>query len=134
MMRLLKQPFKHFFALSLVAMLAGCSHSLKQEIKTDNNVTKVNWTKHADEVRAISSWQAKGRLAVAQGNKGGNASFVWQEMGDRYQIQMHGPFGAGGVMIAGGPDHVFAIEANGKKHHAKANKSWFVEMYNIWCK
>lgn len=98
--------------IGLLVFLVGCSSSVKrEEASTPNAVPKV-------ETALTDRWSAKGRLAVNHGKKGANASFVWQQFQDRYQIRMHGPFGAGSVLITGTPREVFAQEANGKKHQA----------------
>lgn len=98
--------------IGLLIFLVGCSSSLKHgEISTPKAVSKI-------DTPVSDRWSAKGRLAVIHGKKGANASFVWQQIQDRYQIRMHGPFGAGSVLITGTPHEVFAQEANGKKHHA----------------
>jgi len=60
------------------------------------------------------SWQAQGRLAATQGNKGGNASFTWQQKGNSYLVRLFGPFGSGSVVIKNYPAYIELKEANGK--------------------
>lgn len=100
--------------IGLLIFLVGCSSSVKRQEGSTPNITS--------EASAISAdrWYAKGRLAVTHGKKGGNASFIWQQFQDRYQIRMHGPFGAGSILITGMSSGVFAQEANGKKHRASS--------------
>lgn len=101
----------------LVLMLVGCAPSPKKPVPPMGE--KPSWQQHQKEIQAIDQWKAKGRLAVTQGKKGGNASFIWQQAGDRFHIKLHGPFGAGSVMISGNPHQVHAQEANGKHHQAR---------------
>lgn len=105
------------YLVACVIFLAGCASSVKQAPVSKQ--ADPNWPQHVTKMQSQTTWHAKGRLAVTKGNnKGGNASFVWQQVSDRYHIQMHGPFGSGAAVISGGPKQVFAKESNGKKHHA----------------
>lgn len=81
--------------------------------------TETTWPQHLQHVQALQYWQADGRLAVKQGNKGGNANFVWTQYKDHYEIKLFGPFGSGAVYITGNQHHVQLKEANGKIHTAK---------------
>jgi outer membrane lipoprotein LolB len=105
------------YILACVVFLAGCASTVKQNDSQPLQASKAD-ERHVERVQGLLKWHAKGRLAVKKGDKGGNASFVWQQIADRYQVQMHGPFGSGAVVITGGPNHVTAKESNGKKHSA----------------
>lgn len=118
--------------------LAGCASTVRQGDKPlpDNKAD----AQHVERVQTLTKWHAKGRLAVKNGDKGGNASFVWQQVGDRYQVQMHGPFGSGAVVITGGPHHVIAKESNGKTHRASTPEAlmqqlagWQVPLTGLQC-
>lgn len=106
-------------AVFLVLALVGCAPSPKRTALPADE-TKQTWQQHQQQINATPHWSAKGRLAVTQGKKGGNASFVWQQIQDRFQIKLHGPFGSGAVMITGNSRHVQAKEANGKSHQANS--------------
>lgn len=103
--------------LGLFLFLVGCSSSFKHTLPTAQPAAPAV-TAQETVPSSADRWSAKGRLAVMHGKKGGNASFIWQQLQDRYQLRMHGPFGAGSVLITGTPHEVFAQEANGKKHQA----------------
>ncbi len=99
--------------------LAGCSAPPKKpDIIAAPIVspqqTESAWERHQKQLMGLQHWQAEGRLAVTRGSKGGNASFVWQQDGDFYQIKLFGPFGSGSVYITGGPRSVEIREADGK--------------------
>lgn len=98
-------------------LFAGCAvppkHPPAPISKPDRKVTDDLWKQHQQKLSTLQNWQAEGRLAAAQGQKGGNASFVWQQRGESYQIKLFGPFGAGAVYITGRPNHVELKEANG---------------------
>ncbi len=122
-------------SLILIATLAGCAqHPKKQDLpqkpkatlsqKTDQAANKTDKEKETavkvTKAAPPGNWQARGRLAAANGNKGGNAQFVWTQKGDSYQIKLFGPFGSGSVYITGHPTFVELQEANGKKTRAQS--------------
>lgn len=77
------------------------------------------WHQHQTRLQELDYWHAEGRIAVKQGKKGGNASFVWTQRGDHFDIKLFGPFGSGAVYISGNDHHVQLKEANGKIRTAK---------------
>jgi len=80
-------------ALGALAALAGC-HGLPS--RPDLAPTP--------EVRAllasIPDWRAQGRVAVRSAAGGFNASFDWHESGERGELGVRGPFGAGAARIS----------------------------------
>lgn len=109
-------------AICLLLILVGCAPSPKQPESTTALPSKdvsAAWQQHQKKIEALPKWYSKGRLAVTHGQKGGNASFIWQQNDELYQIKLHGPFGSGALMINGAPNQVYAQDANGKKHQAK---------------
>lgn len=102
----------------LFILLAGCSSSPKapapMPVSKPTEATTTSWQNHQNQLARLQHWQAEGRLAVSQGSKGSNASFVWQQKGDAYLIKLFGPFGSGSVYITGSAQKVQLKEANGK--------------------
>ncbi len=78
------------------------------------------WQQHQKQLSSLNHWQAEGRLAASNGSKGGNASFVWLQKGESYQVKLFGPFGSGSVHITGHPQFVELREANGKTTRAQS--------------
>ncbi|HRE30494.1 MAG TPA: lipoprotein insertase outer membrane protein LolB [Candidatus Berkiella sp.] len=105
----------------LLLLLAGCASNPEKNSQAvpPSPALEKQWKSNEKQLDAINQWQAEGRLAVTQGNKGGNASFVWQQQGDFYQIKIFGPFGAKSAYIIGSPHHVELKEANGKVSTAR---------------
>lgn len=115
----IKIPMKmsaFLFSLFLVGCTLTPPRQESSSLPTEH--LKAQWETHQHQVEAHPFWQARGRFAVNQGTSGGHASFAWQQAGDRAQIRLHGPFGAGSVVITANPHQVIAQEANGKKHQA----------------
>lgn len=103
-------------------LLAGCTATSEKNknIVAPTPQLEQRWKINEKQLDGVSHWQAEGKLAVAQRKKGGNASFVWQQQGEFYQIKIFGPFGAKSAYIIGGPNHVELKEANGNVSTAKS--------------
>ncbi len=105
----------------LIILLAGCASNpdKNQNIVATTPALEKRWKQNEQQLNTVNHWQAEGRIAVTHGNKGGNASFVWQQQGEFYQIKLFGPFGAKSAYIIGGPNHVELKEANGNTSTAR---------------
>lgn len=111
----------NMLALSIL-LIAGCASNPEKnsQVVPFSPALEKQWQKNEQQLGKVQHWQAEGRLAVTQGKKGGNASFIWQQQGEFYQIKLFGPFGAKSAYIIGGPHHVELREANGKTSTAKS--------------
>lgn len=101
----------------LITLLTGCS-VLPERLHRPPKPVVVKENSIPLPSVSSSHWTAKGRLAVTQARKGGNASFFWEQNGDHSRIRLHGPFGAGSVIITADPQGILAIDAKGEKHQA----------------
>lgn len=113
------------FCLPILALLlTGCQTTPPVEDTTATlpsyGSLESAWQQHQQHVQGLNYWHATGRLGVKQGNKGGNANFVWTQRGDHFEIKLFGPFGSGAVYITGNSQHVTLKEANGKTHTAQS--------------
>ncbi|MBS0286248.1 MAG: outer membrane lipoprotein LolB [Proteobacteria bacterium] len=113
----------------LLLMLVGCAQHPKKPVQMPTKQVQKGaslderYNSHVKNISANQNWQAQGRLAASNGNKGGNASFVWTQKGESYQIKLFGPFGSGSVYITGHPTFVELKEANGKTTRAQTPES-----------
>jgi len=109
---------RSFIIIVLLLALTGCAVTPPKQTllkaKASPAGSQSQWDAHQQQVSRLSTWQAKGRLALARGNKGQNASFLWEQHGEFYQIKLWGPFGAGAIYIIGGPHQVQAKTSDGK--------------------
>ncbi|MBS0290161.1 MAG: outer membrane lipoprotein LolB [Proteobacteria bacterium] len=98
------------------------SNETKQskDTKLSKNTKQSKQSKQLQKQLTSNHWQAEGRIAASNGKKGGNASFVWTQKGDFYQIKLFGPFGSGSLSITGNARYVELHEANGKITKAKS--------------
>ncbi len=92
----------------------------KQKPTGKHHPADQKWQQHQKQLSSLNHWQAEGRLAASNGGKGGNASFVWLQKGESYQVKLFGPWGAGSVHITGHPQFVELREANGKTTRAQS--------------
>ncbi len=97
-------------SLGLFLLLTACSsqqvrHSVQDPIQT--------WRRQQPILEGLTSWDLRGRIAVRAGNDGFNANFSWRQWGERYHIQLSGPFGIGVLTLAGDANGV-ALRSKGK--------------------
>lgn len=60
------------------------------------------------------SWQASGRFAAKNENKGWSGSFEWTQITQQnYRIHFYGPFGVGNTYLIGDNDHVIWRDNSG---------------------
>jgi outer membrane lipoprotein LolB len=128
-------PLRTYIAAILALSLVGCSSqapkkpadvpnktatSSPKAINAANNQRESLWKEHQTKISQFTHWQAKGRIAASKASKGGNAQFVWQQNGGRYQLKLFGPWGAGTVHITGDNHTVELKESNGKITRAQS--------------
>lgn len=112
-------------SLILSITLCSCSTKPKKLAPSTQPVSQYvsaedKWQWRLQYLQNIQHWQMEGRISATQNNEGGNASFVWKQLGESYQIKFFGPFGAGAVYVTGSPYQVTLVEADGKEHHAQS--------------
>lgn len=113
------------FSCAVVLVLSGCASKTTKPpvLPTGKSAIDMSpeklWEAHLQHLQKMQNWQMEGRIAATQGQEGGNASFVWRQMGESYQIKFFGPFGAGSVFVNGSPKQVSLQEADGKVHYAQ---------------
>lgn len=125
------KKLKVLFCCVLIGLTGCASKAPKKEViqpEQPQVSTETLWQSHLAHMQRLRFWQMDGRIAASKGQEGGNASFVWKQMGDSYQIQFFGPFGAGSVYISGNPNNVTLTEADGKTHHAHTAETLMLQV------
>jgi outer membrane lipoprotein LolB len=85
-------PFRASLAvvmLALVMLAQGCA------LRRDAAVTVTDWDARSAQLRAIDTWQVRGRIALKSADGGAQGDLRWDQQGERSQIRVSGPFGAG---------------------------------------
>src|SRR5690349_4704386 len=63
---------------------------------------------------ALQCWRAEGRLSI-QANETINASFTWQQNGDKYRLHFYSAFSSESLTIEGNGDQITAVVNKGEK-------------------
>jgi outer membrane lipoprotein LolB len=93
-----------------VAVVAGCRTA--PPIKPSTTASQP-WEVTRPALQARDHFQLKGRVAVAAGKDGFNASLRWIQAGTISQVSLEGPLGAGGVQITANGDSLNIVTAHG---------------------
>lgn len=78
----------------VVAAIAGC-----RTVPVAPPAPAQSWEVTRPALQARDHFELKGRVAVAAGKDGFNAALRWTQDGERSQVSLEGPLGAGGVQI-----------------------------------
>jgi outer membrane lipoprotein LolB len=93
-----------------VAVVAGCRTAPPIQLLT---TASQPWDVTRPALQARDHFQLKGRVAVAAGKDGFNASLRWIQAGTISQVSLEGPLGAGGVQITANGDSLNIVTAHG---------------------
>jgi outer membrane lipoprotein LolB len=92
-----------------VAVLAGC-----RTVPVQHPPAALQpWDATRAELQAQDHFALKGRVAVAAGKEGFNASLRWTQEGARSSLSLQGPLGAGGVQISSEGNNLNVITSHG---------------------
>jgi outer membrane lipoprotein LolB len=81
-------------ALLLALLAAGCV-SVPQKPAAPT----APWPESRTRLQSLASFALKGKVGVAAGSEGFNASLQWEQQGARSAVALDGPLGIGGVRI-----------------------------------
>ena len=81
-------------AAALLATLAAC-----RTTPPPSFLVLPPWEVRRPQLQAREHFDLKGRVAVAAGREGFNASLRWSQQGERSQLTFEGPLGAGAVRV-----------------------------------
>ena len=89
-----------------VLLLLVCSTVLAACVTTRRAPAPVAaaWEQRVADLQALSSWRLEGRVAVAAGTQGWQASLNWRENGALAEVHLSGPLGVGSMVLKRGPD------------------------------
>ncbi|MFV0278794.1 MAG: lipoprotein insertase outer membrane protein LolB [Parahaliea sp.] len=79
--------------LLLLALLAGCASTPQQ------GQGERPWREHRNQVEALQQWQARGKLALRNGQQAQSATLLWQQRGGASELQLSGPLGMAATRI-----------------------------------
>ena len=94
-------------ALTL-AVIAGC------RTIAPTPPPSASWEQRRPQLQARAHFQLKGRVAVAAGNEGFDASLRWTQDGERSQLTLEGPLGVGGARVTASGDDLTLVTSRGE--------------------
>ena len=77
----------------LLALVAGCTGLAEREPASPG------WQVHREQVAALRTWTANGKLAVRTADTSESASVIWQQDNRLTHLQLSGPLGMGATTI-----------------------------------
>lgn len=73
----------------------------------------VPWDERRPQLQARQHFELGGRVAIASGDQGFNASLHWIQSDSRSQVTLQGPLGVGGVRISASGDDFIIVNPDG---------------------
>src|SRR2546430_673803 len=73
------------------------------------------WEVRKPQLQAREHFDLKGRVAVATGREGFNASLRWAQAGPRSQLTLEGPLGAGAVQVSAADHELEIVTSRGER-------------------
>jgi len=64
------------------------------------------WKERRTLLACLDHWRLEGKLALAAKDEGWSANLDWRQNGEAFEMQLSGPFGWGGLRLAGDQRHV----------------------------
>lgn len=102
--------------LLIFLLLGGCASMHKTaEMQT---MPKQTWALRLQQLSRLKNFEAEGVLSVYYQKKLTIANFDWQQMGDRYQIKLSGPWGLGSETLTGRPGQVSLMRSSRERYTA----------------
>ncbi|WP_116368538.1 lipoprotein insertase outer membrane protein LolB [Parahaliea mediterranea] len=77
----------------LLALLAGCS------TVPPSPPGEQGWQQHLARLGALEQWQARGKLALRNGEQAETASLLWRQRGEQSELQLSGPLGMASTQV-----------------------------------
>jgi outer membrane lipoprotein LolB len=79
-----------------------------------------SWEVRRPQLQGLTHFQLRGRVAVAAGGEGFNASLHWIQDGARSELTLEGPLGVGGAQLTATGDELTVITARGERVESAA--------------
>lgn len=103
---------KLFLLLTSITLLASCATAPPVFFQPPN---AQQWETHQQKMLALTHWQLRGKVAMHNGNEGGQADVFWQQAdAQTYEIRMVAPLGAGSSLLTASPEQVVLTLSSGE--------------------
>jgi outer membrane lipoprotein LolB len=111
--------------LAAATLLAGCATTLP--VGSDGQ----SFEQRRAQLQSVASWELRGRLAVATGERSFQGNLRWQQMGDALELTVRGPAGIGGVRVSGSPAEL-TVTARGDTRVLTDPEAQLSELLGWW--
>lgn len=112
----MNRPSRPALALLLVGLAAGCA---TQKPAPEAPRAQL-WKERRASLTCLDHWQLEGKLALAAKDEGWSANLDWRQNGEAFEMQLSGPFGLGGLRLAGDRRHVVVRDGDEVYRYAAA--------------
>ncbi len=100
---------KKILLLVVIFSLTACTSLPPQKFVADPDK---KWEQRKSELSEINDWLLNGRVAIINGDESWHLSMKWQRHGDKYILDLSGPFGAGHAQLTGTDEGVILVDAD----------------------
>lgn len=100
-------------AMAGLALLSGCAVIHKPEVGDPGVNNAQAWQEHKDKLGEFTHWSLQGRVATGK-LLGWTGNLSWREQGERFDVRLAGPLGAGGMRARGTLESVIVDTDDGK--------------------
>jgi outer membrane lipoprotein LolB len=101
---------------AMLAVLAGCRTMPPAPALPPGP----SWEIRRPQLQSLEHFVLRGRVAVAAGGEGFNASLRWTQDGARSQVTLEGPLGVGGAQLTASGDDLTVITSRGERIESAA--------------
>lgn len=111
----MREQIRFLASLTLSVAIAGCAGAPPR-----------TGTALPEDLSQLVHWEARGRLGVSGGERGGSGSFAWEQHKDRANVQIRGPVGIGSVRLqmSGSASSPALRMETGDGHLFEAEHAW----------
>lgn len=89
------------------------------------------WEQRKSELSGINDWLLSGRVAIINGDESWHLTMNWQRHGDKYILDLSGPFGVGHAQLTGTNEGVMLLDADKNYFYADSPDRLLFETTNL---
>lgn len=118
------------FTLFLLALLAGCASTSRQEA-VEGQGNAAQWQAHKQRITALDGWQIDGKVGIRAPRDSGSGTLFWLQRQDYYDIRLAGPLGRGATRLTGRPGAV-TLDVSGQGSYQADSPEALLEQQLGW--
>lgn len=129
--------FFYFVSLLLVLFVTGCATQI-QPPETSPNYRVKPWPQRKIALSDQTHWKINGSVSIQSRGKTEMGTFTWEQIDNRYAINIYGPLNLGSIGIAGTPYKVVLNKPTGSYSAAtpealmKQQLGWYLPISNMY--